>query len=334
MDNSSIVKTVIRLLSADNRWEKAYSEYADNILNPKQRTRYFRGARQFRLPKPMYAYSSIYMAGNTMNYDIRVYGQSVGTISVKDEGVKLTVSEEKKNRIETYFKLPSFEVPKGTDWKTDSLSKDFRALFRGKVFGRLKSEEHRIENFLLAEFAKRGLRDGKQLGYIQPVKFNKCFFQLTTPIKASNHKKGPSFSMSKKDGATGGGIDIMARITHNDGKSKLAIIELKDENKKGESQNQVMQQALSYATFVAYLLRSKSADKWWKIFGYSGPIPKSLDLDVISLMPKGDSEEGNLSPIPIKELSVKLNPYTLYYELDSDGIIRGFEGTLLNNIRH
>ena len=138
--------------------------------------------------------------------------------------------------------------------------------------------------------------------------------------------------MNKKGGATGGGIDIMARIKHSASDTRLAIIELKDDNNNSEPQKDVMIQALSYATFIAHLLRSKAGNKWWNLFNFSGSVPDALNLDVVSLMPKGSSAEGCLVPIRIDALNVVLTPYTLYYEINDKGQITGFSGTLLNEI--
>ncbi len=331
MDNNSVVEAVNLLLSDSinhEKWEQAYQRYANNLITNKNN--YSTSRTKFRMPKPMYAYSSITMASNSPSFDIRVHGQSVGNIQVKKgDVVLLDVTPEKAAHTEEYFHLNYFPV-KSKEWNSSNEAKIFRSMFKNKEFGRLKSEEHRIENLLLAEFSKRLRSDGKLLCNIQPVRLSNCFFQLTTPLKASTHS--PSFSMNKKGGATGGGIDIMARIKHSAADTRLAIIELKDDNNNSEPQKDVMIQALSYATFIAHLLRSKSGRKWWNLFKFSGPVPNVLNLDVVSLMPKGTSEEGCLAPIIIEDLGVSLTPYTLYYELNDKGQITGFSGTLLNEI--
>ena len=331
MDNNSVVEAVNILLTDiinHEKWEQAYQRYANNLM--KNKDNYSSARTKFRMPKPMYAYSSITKASNAASFDIRVHGQSVGNIQVKKkDGVLLDVSPEKAAHTQEYFHLDYFPV-NSKKWDSSKEAKLFRSMFKNKKFGRLKSEEHRIENLLLAEFSKRLRSDGKILCNIQPVKLSNCFFQLTTPLKASTHS--PSFSMNNKGGATGGGIDIMARIKHSALDTRLAIIELKDDNNDSEPQKDVMLQALSYATFIAHLLRSNAGNKWWNLFDYSGSVPETLYLDVISLMPKGISEEGCLAPIRIESLNVVLTPYTLYYELNDKRQITGFSGTLLNEI--
>lgn len=330
MDNRTIVETVNRILSESiniEKWGKAYVRYADSIK--RNSTRYADARKLFRLPKPMYSYSSISLASSTLKYDIRAHGQSIGTIQVKDGVPFLDVPDKKAKKTEEYFGLPYFPIIQ-KDWSSSKEAAMFRAMFRNWEYKKLKSEEHNIENLLLAEFAKGRRSDNKILCNIQPVQLSNCFFQLTTPLKASTHV--PSFSMNDKGGATGGGIDMLARIKHSPAETRLAIIELKDENNKDEPQKEVMLQALSYATFIALLLRSKSAEKWWNLFGFSGQVPESLDLDVITLMPKGCSEEGEKDSITIAPINVTLNPMTLYFEIDSKHNLQGFSGTLIESI--
>lgn len=330
MENRIIVDMVSSILSDKvNRpkWEKAYLRYANNILA--NQARYTAARKCFRLPKPMYKYSSITMASNTPEFDIRVQGQSIGCIKVRNGIPYLDVTQEKAKKTAEHFKLPNIPIDY-KNWSTSEQAKQFRKLFSGKKFGKLKSEEHKVENLLLAEFAKRLRTDNKQLCNIQPVKLSECFFQLTTPLKASTHD--PSFSMNSKGGATGGGIDILARVKHSPTQNRLAVIELKDENKESESQEKVMHQALIYATFIAHLLRSESAKKWWEVFQMKDSVDKTIELDVITLMPKGDSSEGLLEPIVIESLNTTLYPMTLYYEVNTVGELTGFSGTLLNTI--
>ena len=161
------------------------------------------------------------------------------------------------------------------------------------------------------------------------------FFQLTTPFKASTHK--PTISLTTKDGANGGGIDILARVKHNHFGFHFAVIELKDENKDTECQESVMFQALIYATFLAKLLRSKSGKDWYNILrplnSKETDVPQELVIDVVTLMPSGNSKEGELKPIEIPDLHVTLCPYTLYYTKDQDGNPKDFDGTLSEAIK-
>lgn len=101
---------------------------------------------------------------------------------------------------------------------------------------------------------------------------------MCTPLKASNIKK------IAYSGKNGGGIDILSRV--GVGKAtKLCVMEVKDENKKSEPPAKVIQQGLSYATFIRELLRSESGNAWWKIFGFNGKLPDHLELYVVCVLP-------------------------------------------------
>jgi hypothetical protein len=268
-------------------------------------------------------------------FDLRFAGQSVGMLRVnKENQVKLLVSDKQAQYAKDHFHFESSKElkGKGADWRTDKDANSFRLFYYDQKSTEqiaIKSEEHRIENFMLSEFSKQTRKQEKKLCNIQPIRLGGKFFQLTTPLAGSTHE--PSFSINEKNGATGGGIDILARVKHAPFKSRIAIIELKDENNPNEPQELVMQQALIYATFIAHLLRSKSGEKWWRIFreNYNeGIIPTHLNLDVVSLMPKGISSEGDLTTIELEELNTSLNLYTLYYTTDNEGNPKEFSGTL------
>ena len=113
---------------------------------------------------------------------------------------------------------------------------------------------------------------------------------------------------------------------------------MKDENKPSESQKKTMSQAVSYAVFIAHLLRSKSSGKkWWNFFmgrdiaNETKEIPNDIDINVVTIMPKGNTEEYcNTEGIDIPTLKgVKLRCFSLYYdkdEFDKDETFK-FSGT-------
>lgn len=341
--NQDIVKKTKQIL-ADKKpvWEKAYNRYANDIkANTKK---YELNAKKFQVNAPLTVYSSI---GKVMTekpttvYDLRYAGQSVGEIHVNNKGEALLyVTDKQADYAKDNFGFKQSSPLNGVDWHKAEAAVDFRKAYQAnstKEVG-IKSEEHRIENFLLKEFAKKTRAEEKKLCNIQPVRLGGKFFQLTTPFKASTHE--PTFSINDKNpekpGATGGGIDILTRVRHSPRESRIAIIELKDENDNKESQKVVMTQALTYATFVAYLLRSESGKDWWNLFRNNNQteknVPQHLHLDVITLMPEGTSEEGDLNPIPIPEANATLHLYTLYYKRDKDGNPDSFSGTLIKDM--
>lgn len=337
MTNEEIVTEAKQLLEKEeNRqiWKKAYKQYAEGII--KNSSAYKDNAKLFQVNKPLVAYTSISKVtsnGKTTNYDLRFAGQSVGEIRVnkEDDKVYLHVSKDQAKRAMKFGFKESKELEKAKWHSKDAIN--FRSFYSTKKSTdkiKVHSKEHRIESFLLKEFSKNS-SENKKLCYIQPVKLGgNFFFQQATPLQASDHK--PSFS-----GATGGGIDILARVTHRDGKSRIAIIELKDENKRSESQMDVMTQALIYATFIAYLLRSESGRDWYNIFRENfkeeKDVPKEIELDVVTLMPEGTSEEGDLADIPIPEVNATLHLYTLYYTKDANGNPDSFSGTLIKDMK-
>lgn len=326
MNNSEIVKETSLLLEENCEWKERYANYAKKI----DLDQYARDRKKFRIPSPLNIYSSISRVEKctkyTTSYDLRYQGQSIGEITVKNGEVLLNTIE-KKDHNSKYFEYScnSDKVKWGS-----ADAKNFRKHFKSYVKSSSHSPEHKIEQFLLSEFSKRTRASGKKLCSIQPVRLGGLFFQMPTPIKASDHNKDIDYSKQY-----GGGIDILARIKDENNNAKLAIMELKDQNKPSEPQKEVMWQALAYATFIAYLLRSKSGTFWWeKVFGFKeGSLLKDNPVEIIvaTIMPgqKGaEFLEGELDEICIKELNVKLIPKTLYFNKDENGNPVSFYGTL------
>lgn len=300
--NKEVIETTLHLLANSPEWEERYAGYIKYLVKKQP--------KRFRAPMGLSVYSSVSRhKGGT--YDLRFDGQSVGIISSRPKKVKL-YPREKAN--ETYFGFHLKET--GFDWGNSDEAKKFRKFFRDKAKGssdiKLKSPEHRVENRLLKEFAKRTRVEDKALTGIQPIKLNGCFFQLPTPIKASDHN--PKYAKQ-----SGGGIDILSRVKRKNGKSRLCVMEVKDENKPKESQSAAMEQALTYATFIAKLLRSEFGQKWWDFLmgrdTTSSPVPKALDIDVVTIMPSEPKTEEFVNEIiPISEVNATFHCHSLYYD--------------------
>ena len=346
MTNIEIIRETSRVLLENKAWESIYDRYAKEIIQNKKK--YGANSRLFQVNSPLHVYSSIgkvISRANTTAYDLRFAGQSVGLIEVnKDKEVRLTVSAGQAKYAKEKFGFAESKELKRVDWMNDKGAISFRRFFLNNKSTNevaIKSPEHRIESELLKEFSKETRRQDKHLCNIQPVRLGGKFFQLTTPLKGSTHV--PTLSLTENEnGATGGGIDILARIKHSAFSSRYAIIELKDENKDNESQEETMFQALIYATFMAHLLRSKSGKYWWYLMRNKPSkddvlndiyVPDHIDLDVITLMPEGSSGEGDLRKLGIKDLNVTLHPYTLYYKTDKKGNPCGFVGTLVDELK-
>ncbi len=328
LSNRDVVEETLRLLKNNPEWKERYAKYAKAIKDNGEK--YGSNSRKFQLKKPLYIYSSITKAKNdssTSTFDMRFAGQSIGEITVNKKGlVTLKVSDQQASYAKENFDYDR-AVGFSAEWHTQ-IASEYRSKFsiqKSTKETKIHSQEHRIENWMLAEFAKKTRKEGKLLCNIQPVRLGGKFFQLATPLSASNHGEKPKYSSQN-----GGGIDILARVNHtiNRRDNRFAVIELKDENKPEESQAMTIQQALTYATFLACLLRSDSGNDWWHILGRSKEVPDDLIIDAVTLMPKGNSEEGSLEEIKLDELNVTIHPHTLYYEKDKNGNPMYFYGTL------
>jgi hypothetical protein len=281
-------------------WEDRYSSYASEIKKRKQA--FNKGRTEFHQWKPLYVYTSVSGAkGAKLEYDLRFLGQSVATLKIKDDGKVLITSKDKRN--EKYFGIKT--KLKGSDWAGEE-AKCFRkefsvALKKGKM---PKSKEHRYENSLLVEFSKTD-RNTKLLCNIQPVKLSKMFFQMPTPLTASKN----DIEYAKY---SGGGIDILSRVKHCNNKTYLCVMELKDENKSTEPPEKAMKQAIAYAVFIACLLRSKSGNDWYKLFGYKGNVPENLDIDVAVVMPYNKDRNNDFGQALSVDGNTTLKLHALY----------------------
>lgn len=342
MEYKKFVEDTKNLLdNQKNNWLCRYNGYATDIQANEDN--YINGAGRFRINYPLVVYSSISKVKDSERfcYDLRFAGQSVGNIVIDKDGIpKLNVSEKSAAYARENFRFYDSVPIDNEDWQNGKNAKRFREFYDKEISYdtvHVKSNEHKIESMMLREFSKDRAFDGKLLRYIQPVTLGGQFFQLTTPIGASDMKKNGFKPKFVNSNAGGGGIDILARVSHKGVfGTRLAVIELKDENKNSEPQMYVMFQALAYATFVACLLRSDKGKEWWQILRNSDvavEVPEDLHIDAVTLMPKGNSQEGSLTPIKIDNF-VTLHPYTLYYELNKDETeIKDFTGTLKDDLK-
>lgn len=303
MTNKEIIELTENELLKEN-WYIRYAKYADDIL--KHWKQYEEMSHKARVAFPLSAYTSISkMTQSGFDYDIRYIGQSIGTLSIKSDCKRYFncskgyIDLQKKRGLE---KLPKLGVDQ--DWDSKEMIECRSILCSNNIYdAEIHSPEHKCENLLLREFSKSESKQ-KSLLYIQPVKFGGKFVQLTTPLMASRENE---VSYSRK----GGGIDILARVGLGRS-SHLSVIELKDENYGSEPVEVVLQQALSYAVFLAKLLDEESTKIWWSVLGYKKE-PNHI-IDVVSLMPKG--EEHNIEEdYPVGSFTLRLR--TLYFDKEA-----------------
>lgn len=304
MTNSEIIEKTLSEISKDSDWEKRYTKYAKDILKHTDQHKIVTKSAKVKFPLSKYTSISKYK-GKKIETDIRYLGQSVGSLIIKSDGSRIFRKNINgyNDLAKRYPDIPKLEQIE--DWSSHKMGR-FRSFLSHIDVEKAKthSPEHKCENLLLREFHETKSKN-KSLINIQPITFGGEYVQLTTNLKAS--EKG-EVSYSKK----GGGIDIMARVRHTDNKVYIAVLELKDENKTDEPMSVVIQQALSYAVFIAKLLDSDAGPDWMKIFGYKKQCPHIID--VVGIIPEGKEtiieEEYEVG-------SFKLRTHTLYFDKEA-----------------
>lgn len=372
MTNEEVVKITSEKIVSHDEWRIAFKRYSDGINSNKNIYKEAASFLKKMLPSNMGTvriYSSINVVQRpSVEYDLRIYGQSVGALVIKTKDktrenksyelfLKIKKKHEENNRKHLNLETKANPPRRPYNWNSKEAQIIFSSLinYNGKD-AVMHSEEHKLETLVLTDLAKKHKKSKKEgdkiLTCIRPVMLGDVgFFQMRTPFKASKHsdKDYPKYSMSIKGAASGGGIDILARVQHKNNKWRLAIIELKDENNKSESQPIVLQQALVYATFIAHLLRDKDCgDVWWNLFRNQDKDvllddQKDIAIDVVTMMPpipcdkNGNPiyEECAMAPISVPGIpNITLYPSTIYIETDDlkSKITRTF-GTLIDDKR-
>ena len=278
--------------------------------------------KSFNTPEQLSRYSSVSKRDGKA-YDLRYNGQSVALVTcTKKKGIILKPNIE--NARNFGFLFDEEEIKSETvewEWKKSRAS-SFRSFFKNKAqySENYSQPEHRLENRLLRLFTSK-----EKPFRIQPVRLYNCFFQMPTPLSASKHEELPKYSRDK-----GGGIDILSRFTPRDRvegeNSRLCVMELKDEIKKNENQDDAIGQAIAYAVFIAKLLRSESGQDWWNFFmnreeGNQSDKSTKLrdvsnvhDIEVVTIMPWGETEEFCNQEVKLQELGITLHCHSLYYD--------------------
>lgn len=285
-------------------------------------------------------YSSIALVQKSAKiayFDLRLFGQSVGGLTVKDNKLYLTINSKQQENNELHLKIKTTANPARKPYPWDSIEaqeiiKTF-VEYKGTEAD-LHSEEHKYESTILHDLVQTKSKN-KKITYCRPVMLSDYgFFQMRTVLGASKHK--PKYSM-KGRAATGGGIDILARIQHKNVLPwRLAVMELKDDNNAKECQPVVMTQALIYATFIGYLLRDEvCGEQWWNLFRNQNDkreIKKHIDIDVVTVMPSdktGTLPESKREDIPVPGIdNVTLHTYSLYVDIDKNCTITKISGSL------
>lgn len=302
-----VINHVDKLLSNNSEWIDRYEKYAKAI---KKNIPLIESKKKlFHQWPPLFLYMNISNAKGKMDFHLRYQGQDVAVLKADNSRAIISTKTFDKKNLRDFncnIKLDN------SNWRSKEASQ-FREYFssnpkRTKTSGK-GNEEHRIESLLLTELSKKKSQD-KIICGIQPVTIGRISrFQMPTPIKASKIDK-ISYS-----GRYGGGIDILARVGKGKG-TKLCIMEIKDQNTSKEPPKKVILQGIAYATFIHELLRYANGDKWWKLFGFSGTIPKSLEILVGCAMPLSLNQALNDKSFALTKIHFphhKKDSLTLHY---------------------
>lgn len=266
MDYTEVIKaTQKELAEHSEEWIGQYELYLHDTLTHIESICERR--KQFHKWANLSVYYTIGRAkSNSPLFDLRYLGQSVGSICCKKQGVFLHISKDQyaNNSNPSYFVgYPDICKAGEYDWKKDNVAKAFRSYFQSEP-EKKKHPEHRYENLLLNEFNKKSSKD-KSLSGIRPITIGKktdLFFQMPTPLTAS--KDVVKFSKGH------GGIDILARRN-----GILTVIELKDEY---QNPDEVICQAIAYATFIVELCNTKARSDFWKLCGFGNDSQKLINV--------------------------------------------------------
>ena len=270
------------LLLMNTEWVLRYSDYASDIDGNLDNITTVR--KSFHEWNPLKLYlnvSNAKIAKAKVRFNVRYLGQAVADI----EGSSFLKISTKKYDTKSLRDFGCNIALHDTLWRSPSATA-FRNFFKSHQASFNKgNEEHRLESLLISELSKT---KDKLLFKIKPITISGLRFPMPTPLKASNHK---SISYA---GYSGGGIDIFAR-TGIGRDTHLCVIELKDQNTLKEPPKEAIKQALAYTKFIRELLRSPSGKEWYKLFGFSGDVPKKLIIYAACAMPNGKNNDSSFA---------------------------------------
>jgi len=226
-------------------------------------------ACKFREWQPLRFYLSLSGASGTPLFSVRFRGQEVAWLKVAPTPI-LHVSSKHQGATTRYFGLTTPAWKGGREW-TGKDAKDFREKFRGIAEGVRSghSEEHAVESRILKELEKndRKTKFAGSFAGVRPVLLAGFPFQCALPISACEGKPK----------ATDGHIDILTRRRGSDHGVRLGVWELKRPGRIDHA----LEQAYIYAVTLGLMLRDKSGPDWYRIFGFTGSMPRRLELESV-----------------------------------------------------
>lgn len=298
-------------------WNEATAARADKLANAIRTAepQVEEAARQFREWNPLRFYLSVSGATGTPSFSVRFHGQEVARLKVAPKPM-LYVDSKHERATSRYFGLNTPVWKEGREWNSPDAA-EFRASFR-RIADRTASghiEEHAFEARILQELEKgdRRTKFAGSFAGVRPVLFAGFPFQCVLPISAC---KGVPV-------ATDGHIDILTRRRGSDGRVRVGVWELK---RPGELAHAI-EQAYVYTVTLAFILRGDSARDWYRILGFSRPLPPKLELE--SIVAVSQSTRPALERAALKFLEenpfdlddhVNIKPFAAYYDPVTLGI--------------
>lgn len=308
-----------RELTENRGWVERYYKYYNDINPDSSTANYVKEVvKSFRCENGLTKYTSIGRVMNSskvVDVDLRINGHSVAAyktmlteevkkaidddittndrrkiiressfIEFHEEGLNEVVSSDSLFK-EVFSDLAEKYKSSTVKWNSKEAT-EFRRVMKG-IESKSTHSEHTIESQLLKRLSSKKSA-GKPILGIQPIKLCDAFFQLVTPLKASEAGKKDIVSYSKDDNGrdrAGGGIDILARIKNI---PELCVIELKDNYTDEEKPTKAIKQAIAYATFLDRLIRSDQSKGglWYKkIFTKDSTLKEQIKINAVIAMP-------------------------------------------------
>ncbi len=280
------------LLRSNARWQDAYAGYSQKLLANKDKV----AAKYKKLgrPKswePLCCYTAIgaIKGSGNFDFDLRFLGQHVGRIKVKQSIPRLIIPKETAEKSLQYFGCPVGAVA-DEDWIAGEKAEQFRRYYRslsGQTDKFPRQKEHMVESALFSELGKTKSK-GKTLLGIQPIT---CVDGVRLHMKTALRASEVSRRLPDIAEMGGGEIDIFCR-RRSGNRSRLTVIEVKDENNEAETFRLAIKQAIAYAVFIRELARSQSGPDWMKLWGLKNqPWNRGFIINAVAAMPKGSTAE-------------------------------------------
>lgn len=233
---------------------------------------------QFHQWKPLRVYISTSQAKRkgAPTFSLRYCGQEVATLILRADGkLYVSIATARQSINASHFDVP-IETSRDFAWDSPE-GKKFREHFKKHRLWQeppRRLREHHLESMIIQEMQRKTSRKfGGTLTQVQPVLlYGRLPFQVPIPFRASEGI--PEIS------PRGGNIDILARRRAEHGPVRLSVWELK---RPGQIDHAVIQSYI-YAVVLRHMLRSSSKAEWFKLFGFGGRLPRTLDIESVVLL--------------------------------------------------